>query len=110
MQRDGVRTIYFPYYGHFYGCMGMLLVQQEFQSGEQYRTETNAYMDGTLKMLADWQQKDGSWPNKGWYAGSHGQGTSAYASAFATLAMFVPEKRLSIYHRNPPKLSEAVKE
>ena len=35
---------------------------------------------------------------------SGGQEGTAYATAFATLVLYVPETRLSIYNRTPPKL------
>src|SRR5207248_6722976 len=33
----------FPYYGHFYGCMGMQLLGQEFQDDKATREKTEKY-------------------------------------------------------------------
>src|SRR5262249_34663798 len=91
----------FPYYGHFYGCMGMQLVGQEYKDDKAFREGTKAYIAGAQKDLLSWQQPDGSWPTKGWIATDGGEDVR-YATAFATLALFVPEARLSIYNREPP--------
>lgn len=95
---------YFPYYGHYYACMGMHLVGQEFKDDKKFRDDTGGYIAGTQKDLVSWQQKDGSWPNKGWIQEKETNETSAYATTFATLTLFIPEARLSIYNRTPPKL------
>jgi hypothetical protein len=42
-------------------------------------------------------------PVKGWMKDSGGEGV-AYATAFGTLLLGVPEGRLSIYNRTPPTL------
>src|SRR5262249_9810695 len=39
----------FPYYGHFYGCMGMLLLGKEFEDDKTYREQTAAYIAGAQK-------------------------------------------------------------
>jgi hypothetical protein len=101
---------YFPYYGHYYACMGMHLVGQEFKEAKQFRDDTAGYIAGTQKDLVSWQQKDGSWPNKGWIADQEKAESSAYATTFATLTLFIPEARLSIYNRTPPKLPPGPKE
>jgi len=93
----------FPYYGHFYGCMGMLLLGKEFEDDKTYREQTAAYIAGAQKDLISWQQQDGSWPLKSWIKDSNVE-NPAYATAYATLALFVPEGRLSIYNRTPPEL------
>jgi hypothetical protein len=93
----------FPYYGHFYGCMAMTLLGQEYKDDKDFREKTGGYVAGVQTELLLWQQKDGSWPIKGWMAPVGGESTG-YATAYATLALFVPEGRLSIYSRTPPKL------
>jgi hypothetical protein len=93
----------FPYYGHFYGCMGMQLLGQEYEDDNAFREGTTTYIAGAQKDLLAWQQKDGTWPLKGHFA-SGSQEDARYATAFATLTLFVPEARLSIYKRTPPKL------
>jgi hypothetical protein len=93
----------FPYYGHYYGCMGMHLLGQEYQEDRQYREKTAGYIAGVHKELLAWRQKDGSWPLKGWVAQSNNE-DAAYATAFATLTLGVTEARLSVYRRTPPKL------
>ncbi|HEV3261581.1 MAG TPA: prenyltransferase/squalene oxidase repeat-containing protein [Gemmataceae bacterium] len=98
----------FPYYGHFYGCMGMHLLGQEYKADKEYREKTAGYIAGAQKDILSWQQKDGSWPLKGWIASGGGE-DAGYATAFATLALFVPEARLSVYNRTPPKLPKAVR-
>jgi prenyltransferase beta subunit len=96
----------FPYYGHFYGCMGMQLLGQEYKDDKAFREGTKGYIAGAQKDLLAWQQPDGSWPAKGWIA-TGGQEDARYATAFATLTLFVPEARLSVYNRTPPKLPAA---
>jgi hypothetical protein len=95
----------FPYYGHFYGCMGMHLVGDEYKEAKEFREKTGQYIAGVQKDLLAWQGKDGTWPLKGWVASSGGE-DAAYATSFATLALFVPEARLSVYKRTLPKLPE----
>jgi hypothetical protein len=101
---------YFPYYGHYYGCMGMHLLGQEFKDDKEFRTSTGGYIAATQKILVAWQEKDGGWPNKGWIRDREKAESDAYAASFATMALFVPEARLSIYNRTPPKLPERPKE
>jgi hypothetical protein len=96
----------FPYYGHFYGCMGMLLLQQEFKEDKRFREQTGAYVAGVQKDLLAWQGQDGAWPVKGWVLANAGEAPS-YATAFATLTLGVPEARLSIYNRKAPTLPKA---
>ena len=55
----------FPYYGHFYGSMGMLLLGQEFSDDKEYRAKTAGYRAEVTKELISWQDKDGAWPIKG---------------------------------------------
>jgi hypothetical protein len=95
----------FPYYGHFYGCMGMHLIGDEYKEDKEFREKTSQYVAGVQKELLAWQTKDGTWPLKGWVANS-GTEDATYATSFATLALFVPEGRLSVYKRTPPKLPE----
>lgn len=93
----------FPYYGHFYGCMGMQLLQQEFGRDKEYHDKTNQYILATYKDVLSWRQVDGAWPGKAWVVSSAGEG-SAYGTSFAALLLSVPEGRLSIFNRRPPKL------
>jgi hypothetical protein len=99
----GISSERFPYYGHFYGCMGMMLLGQEFKEDRDYREKTAGYVAGVQKDLLAWQDKEGAWPLKGWIL-AHGSENTGFPTAFATLALFVPEGRLSIYNRTPPKL------
>jgi hypothetical protein len=99
----GISAERFPYYGHFYGCMGMQLLGQEFKEDRTFREKTAGYIAAAQKDLLSWQQNDGSWPVKGFLAGGGVEG-AGYATAYATLALFVPEARLSVYNRTPPKL------
>ncbi len=101
---------YFPYYGHFYGCMGMRLLGQEYKDDKKFRDNTAGYIAETLTDLISWQQKDGAWPNKGWILHHEKTENNSYATAFATLTLFLPEGRLSIYNRTPPKLPQLPKE
>jgi len=91
----------FPFYGHFYGTMGMHLLWQEYKSDKTFHGKTKGYIAGVEKDLLAWQQQDGSWQLKGDAAG---QENSGYSTAFAMIALLVPESRLSIYNRTPPKL------
>jgi hypothetical protein len=93
----------FPYYGHFYGCMGMQLLGQEFKEDKEYREKTQGYIAAALKDVAGWQQKDGSFPLRGWIKEGNAE-NEGYSTAFGTLILGVPEARLSIYNRTPPKL------
>ena len=95
----GITSQRFPYYGHFYGCMGMRLLGQEFKS---FRDKTGGYLTAAQKDIVAWQVKDGSWPVRSWVKNA-GE-PPAYATAFATLLLGVNEGRLSIFNRKPPKL------
>jgi hypothetical protein len=101
---------YFPYYGHYYGTMGMHLLGQEYKDDKEFRTNTGRYIAETQKELLAWQQKDGEWQNRGWIKDQEKAENSSYATAFATMTLFVPEARLSIYNRVPPKLPQQPKE
>src|SRR5262249_5701259 len=94
----------FPYYGHFYGTMGMQLLGQEYKDDKEFREKTAAYIAGAHKDLLSWQAEDGAWPIKGSHFMSTGQEGPAYATAFATLVLGVAEARLSLFNRTPPKL------
>src|SRR5262245_12895757 len=100
---------YFPYYGHYYGSMGMHLLWQEYKADKEFRTNTTRYIAETQGELVPWQEKDGGWPNKGWIKDQEKGESNAYATSFATMTLFVPEARLSIYNRLPPKLPQAPK-
>ncbi len=95
----------FQYYGHFYGCMGMRLLGQELRG---LRKQTDEYTEGALADVLSWQDpKTGAWPIRGnWFGTQENEG---YATAFATLIVSVPQGRLSIFNRKPPKLPEADK-
>ena len=92
----------FPYYGHFYGAMGMRLLGQEMK---HLRDKTDNYTSGALKDLVSWQQEDGSWPLKSWVLSSGGE-TPAYGTAYATLTLSIPDGRLSVFNRARPKVPE----
>lgn len=100
---EGISVERFPYYGHFYGCMGMQLLGQEFKDDKDTREKTQGYITAAQKAVAGWQDKDGSFPIKGWMSNGDAENTG-YSTAFATLLLGVPEARLSIYNRTPPKL------
>ncbi len=100
---DGVSGGNFPEYGCFYSCMGMHLLGEEYKDDKDYREKTAEFIAGVQKAMLSWQDKDGSWPARAWMA-SNGQEGPAFATAFATLTLFVPEARLSICNREPPKL------
>ena len=91
----------FPYYGHFYGTMGMYLLGQEYKQDKDFREKTAGYIAGTQKELLALQAKDGGWAVKRWIAATE---DACYPTAFATLTLLVPEGRLSIYSRTPPML------
>jgi hypothetical protein len=93
----------FPYYGHFYGTMGMQLLGQEFKDDKATFSKTQSYIAAAQKDVAGWQQADGSFPLKGWIRDG-GVETQGYATAFGTLVLGVAEARLSIYNRQAPKL------
>ena len=102
----GISRERFPYYGHFYGCMAMRLLGQEYEDDKDFREKTRAYVAGVQKDLLAFQTaafaKKGVFPFRpGVDANTESE---AYPTAFATLALFVPEGRLSIYNRTPPKL------
>lgn len=101
----------FPYYGHFYGCMAMRLLGQEYQDDKEFREKTRAYIAAVQKELLAFQTVELA--NKGIFPFRPGVDSNteneAYPTAFATLALFVPEGRLSIHNRTPPRLpKEAV--
>ena len=96
----GISGERFPYYGHFYGCMGMKLVGEEFKG---FTADTTGYVADVQKDLIAWQQADASWPVKGWVKDQRDV-TPAYGTAFAALTLSVPEGRLSIFNRTPPPL------
>ncbi len=98
----------FPDYGHFYGCMGMQLLGQEFKEDKDYREKTQGYIKDALKDVVSWQAKDGSFPLRGWVKDENIE-NEGYTTAFATLVLGVPEARLSIYNRTPPKLPKEEK-
>jgi hypothetical protein len=95
---------YFPYYGHYYGTMGMHLLGQEYKDDKEFSDNTARYIAETQGELVPWQQEDGGWPNKGWIKDQEKGESNAYATAFATMTLFIPEGRLSIYNRTPPQL------
>jgi hypothetical protein len=96
----------FPYYGHFYGCMGMQLLGKEFEDDKTFKEKTAAYIAAAHKDVVSWQKPDGSFPVKSWMLN---QENDAYATGYATMGLFVPEARLSIYNRTPPELPKDAK-
>ena len=96
----------FPYYGHFYGCMGMRLLGQEFKS---FRDKTDGYIGAAQTDILSWQKDSGEWPVMRWVK-SNGRESDAYATAFATLILGTNEGRLSISNRHPPKLPDPPEE
>lgn len=101
----GISRERFPYYGHFYGTMGMHLLWQEYKVDETFEKNTREYIAASQKELIASRDKDGTWPLKGWMVSSGGE-TAAYGTAFATMTLFVPDSRLSIYNREPPELKK----
>src|SRR6185437_4497003 len=83
----------FPYYGHFYGCMAMRLLGQEYQDDKEFREKTHAYVAGVQKDLLSWQMAEGVFPFR--FDVTSNTENVAYPTAFATMALFVPEGRLS---------------
>jgi len=92
----------FPYYGHFYGCMGMRLLGQEFKS---FGDKTGGYIAAAQKDVLAWQKTDGQWPAMS-YMKTSGREGAAYATSFAAMLLGADEGRLSIFNRKPPKLPE----
>ncbi|MBC8356360.1 MAG: terpene cyclase/mutase family protein [Planctomycetes bacterium] len=88
----------FPYYGHFYGCMGMHLLRQEFGRDKEYFEKTSQYIAEAQKDVLSWRQENGEWPTKGSVSGEG----KAYGTAFASLLLSGPDGRLSIYNRRSP--------
>jgi hypothetical protein len=95
-----------PYYGYFYGCMGMRLLGLEYKDDPEYSKQTAAYIEAAQKDILSWQGKDGTFPIKAWMTN---QENTAYSTAFGLLALGVTEGRLSILNRDPPKLPEEKK-
>ncbi|HWY85156.1 MAG TPA: prenyltransferase/squalene oxidase repeat-containing protein [Gemmataceae bacterium] len=93
----------FPYYGHFYGSMGMHLLYQEYKGDKVFETKTQGYIRDVHKDLLAWQHQDGSWPLKGWVVDGNME-NAGYSTAFALIALQVPTSRLSIHNRIAPKL------
>jgi hypothetical protein len=91
----------FPYYGHFYACMGLRLFGEEMGASDDAKT----YEKAAVADLLSWRQADGSWPMKGWMTNQGEDGS--YATAFAVLILSVPDARLSILRRTPPVLPAA---
>jgi hypothetical protein len=95
---------YVPYYGHFYGCMGMQLLGEEFKDDKEFRVKTQGYIDAVRRDLLAWQDKEGAFPVRGWMKNVDGGENEGYSTAFATLTLAMPDGRLSICKRTPPKL------
>jgi hypothetical protein len=93
----------FPYYGHFYGIMGMHLLWQEYKNDKTFNEKTQGYITSAQKDIVSWQGKDGSFPLKGWILGERHENLG-YSTAYGTLVLTVTDGRLSIYNRDPPKL------
>jgi hypothetical protein len=102
LKKTGVAAIgeeRFPYYGWFYAVMGLTLFGEEMGASEAARE----YADGVRARLLPWRAADGAFPLRGWMASSSGEGP-AYATAFAALVLSVPDARLTIFRRSPPKI------
>ncbi len=99
---DAISKERFPYYGHFYGCMGMKLFGEEMAAQEK----TGAYIAAVHATLLGWQQRNGEWPQRGWMIQNGGE-DGAYSTAFASLCLAIPDARLSIFNRQPPTLPES---
>jgi hypothetical protein len=93
----------FPYYGHFYGCMGMHLLYQEFKGDKTFETRTRKYILAAQKDLLGWQQQDGRFQLKQWVAEGNVE-NEGYSTAFALIALQVTDGRLSIHSRIAPRL------
>jgi hypothetical protein len=93
----------FPYYGHFYGIMGMHLLWQEYKADKNFNEKTQAYIKGAQKDIVGWQKDGGAFPLKGWVV-ENAKENEGYSTAYGTLVLGVTESRLSIYNREPPKL------
>lgn len=93
----------FPYYGHFYGIMGMHLLWQEYKGDKKFNDNTQGYIKSAQKDVIGWQAADGSFPLKGWIL-AEGNENLGYSTAYASLVLTVTDARLSIYNREPPKL------
>jgi hypothetical protein len=91
----------FPYYGWFYAVMGLTLFGEEMGASE----DAAAYARDVRTHLLPWRTADGSFPLRGWMASSGGEGP-AYATAFAALILSVPDARLTVFRRSPPKLPD----
>jgi hypothetical protein len=101
----------FPYYGYFYGCMGMQLLSQEFGDDPDYRTKTAAYVAAVQKHLLSFKEKEGTWPLQGWAQGNAVARAAYpdYPTAISTLTLCIGDARLSIFNRAPPKLPKSVR-
>jgi hypothetical protein len=102
IKTEGLSRERFPFYGHFYATMGMRLFGEEMWATER----TDPYIAAAHDAVMAWQEKDGSWVERGWMKTSSPEG-SAYSTAFAGMLLSVPEGRLSIFRREPPKLPSA---
>jgi hypothetical protein len=87
----------FPYYGHFYGVMGLILLGQEM---DHLSKDIDLYVNEASRDLLAWAREDGSWPVKAWMKSS--RGGDAYSTAFAALTLSIPDGRLSIFNRDAP--------
>jgi hypothetical protein len=88
----------FPYYGHFYGVMGLNLLGQEM---DHLKKDIEVYVGDAFKDLLSWAREDGSWPVMAWMKSS--RGGDAYSTAFAALTLSIPDGRLSIFNRDRPE-------
>ncbi|MFB3891056.1 MAG: prenyltransferase/squalene oxidase repeat-containing protein [Phycisphaerae bacterium] len=95
----------FPYYGHFYGCMGMKLLGEEIKS---LREACGLYVAAAQVDVLSWQDKDGAFKlQQANWVKQNSKETDGYSTAFATLLLSVGDARLSIFSRKPPKLPKA---
>jgi hypothetical protein len=100
---QSISSANWPYYGHFYGCMGMRLLGQEYADDKDFREKTSGYIKAAQKDIMSWQGKDGTFPLKAWISSNGGE-NAGYSTAYGLLALSVTEGRLSILNREPPML------
>lgn len=87
----------FPEYALFYAMMAMKVLDEEFG---KHMESAAAFQPAIRASIARSQKQDGTWANRGWMA-PH---SSDYATAFSVLTLAVPRGKLSVFHRDAPKL------
>lgn len=103
LKRTGVKGVDqspFPEYALFYAMMAMKVIDAEYGEHIPVASEWIREIGDVLRK----SQKDGgAWSNRGWMANGH---SDDYATGFAALTLAVPRGRLSIFHRDAPKLAD----